>query len=863
MHIHMRKAFEVKEIIIRAALLLAPLTAPLAAEAPPDLALFDGNYPRAFFFRSCEGGPSRRGMTYATWEADYDRLMGIIGKALDEEVIGREAKNPEWFTRFKRDNPRQVVLLHFNGNARDPRHGTENYFPGHWIYRKAVAITADVPAENGETVIPVSDVSDFEVQSGRYKTSYDDIALFALTSEGTHDWAHCEQVQLVSVEQQAKTIRVKRGCYGTKPLAFKAGQARAAAHMVEGPWGKSNHILWYYNFATHCPKDFQGKTCADRLVDDLAAWFGKGGKLEAFDGLEFDVMWSETRGDTDGDGLVDNGVIAGVNQYGIGMHGFARQLRSRFGDQRIIQGDGALGPGGIRSQRAIGSLNGIESEGFPNLHDWDFDDWSGGLNRHNFWQANAHPPVFNYINHKWVQGIPGKPGEHENPDVPHSRHRLSFAAAQFTDAMVCYAFAPPADGSGRIAIWDELVGGKLNTPGWLGKPLGPAVRTAAKTPDLLGGIGTPPGDELAKRIGNATATNGVVAITPATDGTFSIKNLPANGADLLVLLTLSAEPRNSYPSDMPRLLHLEVVSGGLQSLMSPSLDHSGMCQRGKPEGPIEAGTGAQIAFRPAEKIGDKTLPAYAVHPPHQGGKGSVFFCRDADVPSDAELRFHLGMGPKSPEKSDGVWFRVFASELTDAKPGPFKQIFERTTKAHQWLEQSVPLAQYAGKRVRLKFVADCGPADNAVTDHGRWGDIKIIRAGAPQAQTAPKSHMTWVNNRPFPAAFYFRDIRSASIDLNFKIEGHEQVVIHQLTAHAQPDAIYRLFENGLVLANPSTKPYVFDLQTIAPGRKFSRIHGSPTQDPGTNNGQPIGASVTLAPLDALFLRAGHQPHGGL
>jgi hypothetical protein len=263
------------------------------------------------------------------------------------------------------------------------------------------------------------------------------------------------------------------------------------------------------------------------------------------------------------------------------------------------------------------------------------------------------------------------------------------------------------------------------------------------------------------------------------------------------------------------------------------------------------------------KIGDKALPAYAVQPPFQGGKGYVFFCRDADIPDDSELRFHLGMGPKSPEKSDGVWFRVLASEFSDGKPGAFTQIFERSTKAHQWLEQSVPLAHYAGKRVRLKFVADCGPADNAVTDHGRWGDIKLIRAGVPMAQTAPKSHMTWVNNRPFPAAFYFRDIRSASIDLNFKIEGNEPVIIHQLTAHAHPDAIYRLFENGLVLANPSAKSYLFDLPTIAPDRKFSRIHGGPTQDPGTNNGQPVKESVTLAPLDAVFLRADHPSHGGL
>jgi hypothetical protein len=163
--------------------------------------------------------------------------------------------------------------------------------------------------------------------------------------------------------------------------------------------------------------------------------------------------------------------------------------------------------------------------------------------------------------------------------------------------------------------------------------------------------------------------------------------------------------------------------------------------------------------------------------------------------------------------------------------------------------------------VRFKFVADCGPADNAVTDHGRWGDIKIIRTGAGQAQTAPKSHMTWVNNRAFPAAFYFRDIRSATVDLNFKVEGHEPVTIHHLTAHAHPDAIHRPFENGLVLANPSAKPYTFDLQTIAPERKLLRIQGSPNQDPATNNGQPVGDSITLAPLDALFLRVDHQRSG--
>ncbi len=474
-----------------------------------------------------------------------------MGKCLDEEVVGREARNPAWFSRFKHDHPRQVVLLHFNGNARDPRYATEPYFPGHWIYRKATRITADVSATADETWIHVADARDFRVNAGRYRISNDDIALFGVTPDGSHDWMHCEQVQLLAVDHNANTIRVKRGCYGTKPLAFHAGQARAAAHQVEGPWGKTNHLMWFYNFATHCPKDPAGKTCADRLVEDLAAWLGPGGKLAAVDGLEFDVMYNETHGDTDGDGEPDDGVIGGVNQYGIGMVEFARQLRNRLGPSRIIQGDGALGPGGRHSQRAFGILNGIESEGWPNLNDWNFADWSGGLNRLAFWQANAYKPAFNYINHKWVEPVAGKPGEIKGVDVPFARHRLVFAAAQFTDAMVCYSLPPPGQAGGPMGIWDEFVCGTANKPGWLGEPEGEAVHLATTTPNCLGMASA---EALANRIrGGATARtvdgNVVISSTagPGQDLSFSLRDVPVKGENLVVFLTMTSATRQGYP----------------------------------------------------------------------------------------------------------------------------------------------------------------------------------------------------------------------------------------------------------------------------------------------------------------------------
>lgn len=858
---HNGKGSTMNRILPLAFFLLSLAGALRAAEsAPSGLAILGPEYPRVFFFRATESGPSRKGMTYERWSAEFGRLSGIMGKCLDEEVLNREANNPEWFSRFKRDHPQQAVLLHFNGNSRDPRHGTGSYFPGHWVYRPATRITAGVPATTEDTLIHVENAGDFQVNTGRYQTSNDDVALFGVTPDGKHDWSVCEQVQLLAVDKKANTILVKRGCYGTKPLAFQAGQARAAAHQAEGPWGKFNNLLWFYNFSTHCPKDAAGKTCADRLVDDLTGWFGPGGKLEAFDGLEFDVLFNQTHGDTDGDGEADDGVIDGVNQYGIGVVEFARQLRARLGPDRILQGDGALGPGGSRSQRAFHLFNGIESEGWPNLNDWDFDDWSGGLNRHAFWQANAHPPAFSYVNHKWVEPVPGQPGEHKNPQVPFARHRLVFAAGQFTDAMICYSFQPPGRPGGQIGIWDEFVGGAAGKPGWLGKPEGEAVHGAAAAPDCLGGIGVPAGEALAARIfgkAKAKATDGGVLVSPAdADGgetVFTIRDVPVTGKDLVVFLTLKGEPRRGYPREMARFAEVG-VSGGMTQLMSRKSPDTGMALRGGEEQPVAPGHGARVTYQRAATIAEKTMPAYAVHPPYQSGIGYVFWTADAEVPPQAELRFHLGMGEKSPERSDGVWFRILVAPLEGGKCGAFTPLFEESTKAHEWLPRSVSLAKWADQRVRLKFVADCGPRNNSVTDHGYWGDVKIVPAGVAEDEvTMPEAFMTWVNDRPFTSAFSFRNLRSRSVDLTFRIEGTEPVTIQRISAHAHPDVMWRVFEHGLVLANPSPAPYRFDLAKLSPDRKYRRLQATPSQDTQANNGKAVGASLELGPLDALFL----------
>ncbi len=846
-------------LLTAVAAVFAPQLAAADPPAPPPLRILEPNYPRAFFFRAAESQAANPRISYEAWARDFSRLMGIMGKALDEEVLGREERNPEFFTRFKRAHPDQVVLLHFNGNARDPRYHTGHYFAGHWIYRAATEILADIPAESGETTIRVRDASDFKVGTGRYRNANDDLALFAVTPDGRHDWNQCEQVQLLAVDRAANTLRIRRGCYGTRPLAFKAGAARAAAHQTEGPWGKTNHLMWYYNFATHCPRDAAGRTAADLLVADLAAWFGPGGKLAAFDGLEFDVMFNETRGDTDGDGRVDDGVIDGVNRYGIGVVEFARQLRARLGPRRIIQGDGALGPGGQRSQRAFGILNGIESEGFPNLHDWAFDDWSGGLNRHAFWAAHAHAPAFSYINHKWNENVPGQPGEHRNPDVPFSRHRLALAGAQFTDAAVAFAFTPARDPGGLTGIWDELRGGKLGRAGWLGRPEAPVVHLATAAPDLLAGSGS--GTALARRLAGAVrheVTPAGIRISPtlprADRVVFTVSGIPTDGPDLVLQLELAADPRHAHPPEMARFVSVE-LSGGARSLLGSPPDSTGLGRRGRSEEPLAGDTGARVQWQPRTTIGGRTLAGYSIHPPYTAGKGYVFWTRDVDVPAAAELRFELALSDRAPGRSDGIWFKVLAAEIDGERAGQFRSLFEQSVHAHAWHPARVPLAPFAGKRVRLKFVADCGPKDNATTDQGFWADVKLVPAGfEEQHVTPPATSMTWAGVRPFTSTFTFRDVRSLTVDLTLTLDGPETVTLVRLAAHPRPDAMYRVFEHGLVLANPSRRPLTVDPGELTPGRSYRRLTGTATQDPATNNGEAVAGPLTLGERDALFLQ---------
>ena len=564
----------VRRLAILGALLAgeAGAAAPLPA-APLDL--LSAGYPRAFFFRQAEESAASKKADFARWNRQYGALMGIMGKALDEEIVGRSVTT-DFFTRFKHAHPSQAVLLHMNGNSRDPRYESRRFFGGHWLYYNGATITADVPSQAGEMIISVSDPTLFEADGGRRGRGVnDDIGLCVLDANGRPDWRESEHVELIAVDKAAKTIRVRRGLLGAKPRSFSAGRAYAAAHCGQEPGGSiGSRNRWMYNFATTCPRDAQGHNCADVAAAHLGELFGPGGQLAAFDGLEFDTTYNvphalgkRTRGaDCDADGRRDDGVINGVNVYGAGMIEFCRTLRATLGENKLILADGSFRT--EDQQRATGLLNGIESEGWPNLQDKTVTDWSGGLNRQLFWRDYGRAPAFNYINHKFNEPGPGTAQE-KRLTVAFNITRLVFAAAVCSDSAITYLLSPDGAGMKSSGVWDELVAGGKNQPGWLGRPLGPVLRLAQRAPDLFGGASaTAWQDRLASDDATLAREGRALRVVARKDDakqmSVVVRGLAVIGPDLFVKLTARGAPLKNHPPEMARLIHAQLrpIDGG-------------------------------------------------------------------------------------------------------------------------------------------------------------------------------------------------------------------------------------------------------------------------------------------------------------
>jgi hypothetical protein len=533
------------------------------------------NWPHFIFFRESENDnvwiQSLKSLikieSYKQWEKIFKRAMGIMGKALNEEMAERMSRNPEWFSRFKKSNPHQIVLLHYNGRGMVPTFEGNRFFAGHWLYSAGCKILSDLPSESGTTYIKVENPELFNLEKGLKHKSTAEIGICRLDENGKPDWSKSEQVKLISKDIEKGIIKVKRGYAGTEPRQFHAKKAWIAPHIIRGPF--SAGLVWKLNFSTHCPRDSLGRTASDILLDILHEKFKDGGILEYFDGIEFDAMWADLRDqfgepDCNADGKSDYGFFNGVNTFRIGIHDFLRRFRNRMGDDFIIMADGTH-PG---HQRAVGIINGIESEGFPSGMDEAFVEWSWGLNRHLFWSEYGRNPIINFINLKCRhERLPS--GEMKKPDIRHSRWRLICTAALLSDAMISVGRGPVVDTvklKKTVGIWDELKKGIQNEYGWLGKPLEKPNYIAENQPDILNGIGSPANMELLEHLtGSDVKFNledtgiKISSKNGKSELKFYLEKVHTKGKNLFVSVKMLAKSMKEFETEcMPRLLKISI-----------------------------------------------------------------------------------------------------------------------------------------------------------------------------------------------------------------------------------------------------------------------------------------------------------------
>ncbi len=521
--------------------------------------------PKAFFFRQTEGIENY--LDYHAWSAEFDGLMGIMGKALSEERVDRNPRSTAFYSQFKKDHPEQLVLLHYNGNACDPRYDTGRFFAGHWLYLDGTTIAEDLPEEWNYSKVKVDDATMFSEYTGRLFDRKEDVAIVRLDEEGKPDWTYCEQAVIREIDYASNTLIIARAQYRTGAKAFKKGKARIAAHVVEGPWnGAHCNLMWFYNHSSECPRDEHGRNCADVLSELIAERFEAGNELCHYDGVELDVLFrylfhhsyaylqdwgadKKRRPDCNGDGIGDMGIVNGVDTYEKGVAEFVRKTREKL--DRVRPGIIFMADGGYPVMRSFRYMNGVETEGYGTVEDGVLN-WSDLVNTHGFWNANAFEPAFSYLNHRLhVQRW--------------ATHRVAFSSAMFTGSAVCQATSPPRKADGSFGVYDELVKGEENVLAWLGKPEGPAVHLVQNESDLLAGDLMP---QIRMTSGKARMAEGKLCLEGDDDAIrFVIADVSLPTEEFTLMMRATCKPMAAYSPELARIVTVRPVDADGNSLL--------------------------------------------------------------------------------------------------------------------------------------------------------------------------------------------------------------------------------------------------------------------------------------------------------
>ncbi|MCL2348217.1 MAG: hypothetical protein FWC50_08140, partial [Planctomycetaceae bacterium] len=139
--------------------------------------------------------------------------------------------------------------------------------------------------------------------------------------------------------------------------------------------------------------------------------------------------------------------------------------------------------------------------------------------------------------------------------------------------------------------------------------------------------------------------------------------------------------------------------------------------------------------------GGVSRKSLSIHPPYQGGAGTMFTEYLVQLPKTTPITFSsfLAMrdiAPTEPE-SDGVTFAVWVGD---------EKIGEKHCTSKTWVPFEVDLSKFAGQTVLLRLQSDPGPKRDTTCDSAFWG-TPLLRVGeAPKLLTAEEKKALFEEN---------------------------------------------------------------------------------------------------------------------
>jgi len=158
-----------------------------------------------------------------------------------------------------------------------------------------------------------------------------------------------------------------------------------------------------------------------------------------------------------------------------------------------------------------------------------------------------------------------------------------------------------------------------------------------------------------------------------------------------------------------KLIELPVWEAGMQMRSGPEQSHLG-------------DSGAQVAKRTVS-CGEINRDGIFMHPPYQKGVGLAFaLYQPISLPEQPSAAFRAWVGKADgSDPGDGILFQVLVMDET----GRATLAASRNVTNHAWFPIEADLTAWAGKKIRLKLVADVGPKNNSSGDWAGWAGMRI------------------------------------------------------------------------------------------------------------------------------------------